>query len=88
MKFVPILDPAISSGEPSGSYPAFDDGVELDIWVKDPAGAPLVGQVWPDDPTYFPDFSNPVTQEWWIQQILELYQILKFDGLWIGKKNL
>ena len=26
MKFVPILDPAISTGEPVGTYPAFDEG--------------------------------------------------------------
>ena len=83
MKFVPILDPAISSGEPRGSYPAFDDGEELSVWVTDPTGAPLVGQVWPDDPTYFPDFSSPVTQQWWIQQILGLHEKIKFDGIWI-----
>ena len=83
MKFVPILDPAISSGEPAGSYPPFDEGDSLDVWVKDSSGQALVGQVWPDDNTYFPDFSNPVTQQWWVDQILEFYNKIKFDGLWI-----
>ena len=83
MKFVPILDPAISSGEPSGSYPAFDEGQELDVWVKNSTGQPLVGQVWPDDPTYFPDWSKPETQDWWVSQIKTFYSKLEFDGLWI-----
>ena len=34
MKFVPILDPAISTGEPVGSYPAFDQGVMLGKFKK------------------------------------------------------
>ena len=83
MKFVPILDPAISSGEPSGSYPAFDEGLELEVWVKNSSGHPLVGQVWPDDPTYFPDWSKTETQDWWVRQIKNFYSKLEFDGLWI-----
>ena len=83
MKFVPILDPAVSSGEPSGSYPAFDEGQELDVWVKNSSGHPLVGQVWPDDPTYFPDWSKAETQDWWVNQITNFYSKLEFDGLWI-----
>ena len=83
MKFVPILDPAISSGEPSGSYPAFDNGQELDVWVMDSSGEPLIGQVWPDDPTYFPDWSKPETQDWWVNQIKDFYNKVEFDGLWI-----
>ena len=77
MKFVPILDPAVSSGEPSGSYPAFDEGQELDVWVKNSSGHPLVGQVWPDDPTYFPDWSKPETQDWWVNQIKNFYNKLE-----------
>ena len=34
MKFVPILDPAISTGEPVGSYPAFDQGDMLGKFKK------------------------------------------------------
>ena len=45
MRFVPILDPAISSGEPAGSYPAFEEGERLGVWVRNSSGQPLVGQV-------------------------------------------
>ena len=55
-----ILDPCISIGEPRGEYPPFDlvrillglllkmrwfQGDELDIWVKDSDGEPLVAKV-------------------------------------------
>ena len=39
--------------------------------------------VWPDDPTYFPDFSKHVTQEWWVDQIVTFYYKLNFDGILI-----
>ena len=60
MHFVTILDPCISIGEPRGEYPPFDlvrillgllfkirwfQGDELDIWVKDSDGEPLVAKV-------------------------------------------
>ena len=44
-RFVPILDPAISSGEPPGSYPAFEEGERLGVWLRNSSGQPLVGQV-------------------------------------------
>ena len=42
---MPILDPAISSGEPAGSYPAFEEGERLGVWLRNSSGQPLVGQV-------------------------------------------
>ena len=95
MHFVTILDPCISIGEPRGEYPPFDlvrillgllfkirwfQGDELDIWVMDSDGEPLVAKVemsrhrfrimhpkvWPADNCYFPDYTNPVTQAWWL----------------------
>ena len=60
MHFVTILDPCISIGEPRGEYPPFDlvrillgllfkirwfQGDELDIWVMDSDGEPLVAKV-------------------------------------------
>ena len=47
------------------------------------SGSPLLGQVWPDNFTYFPDFSSPITQQWWIDQILDFHNTIKFDGIWI-----
>ena len=59
VKFVTILDPCISIGEPNCTYRPFDLGEQFDVWVKKPNGGPVVGRVWPDDPVYFPDYTNP-----------------------------
>ena len=83
MKFVTILDPCISTGEPAGSYPPFDEGNALDIWVKNASGQPLLGKVWPADYSYFPNYSNPVTQDWWVRNIDTFFGKLEWDGLWI-----
>jgi len=62
IKFVTILDPCISTGEPNCTYRPFDLGQELDVWIKKPDGGALTGQVWPQDPVYFPDYTNPRTK--------------------------
>ena len=41
----------------------------------------MVGYVWPEGKTVFPDFFKNRTQEWWIKQIRDHYEnTLKFDG--------
>ena len=37
-KFLTILDPCISIGEPAGTYPPFDRGEESDVWTKEGDG--------------------------------------------------
>ncbi len=56
--FVPIVDPGIMVKD---GYPAYEDGMKRDIFVKDLAGGYYLGQVWPG-PTYFPDFLHPDAQ--------------------------
>ena len=57
-----MQDPCISTGEAPGSYRPFELGNEMDVWVKRADGSNAVGEVWPDDPVYFPDYSNPKTR--------------------------
>jgi len=83
IKFVTILDPCISTGEPNCTYRPFDLGQELDVWIKKPDGGALTGQVWPQDPVYFPDYTNPRTKLWWSTLVNEFHQLLEYDGLWI-----
>ena len=83
VKFVTILDPCISTGEPNCTYRPFDLGQEMDVWVKTPSGTPLTGQVWPLDPVYFPDYTNPRTKLWWSLLVTEFHDLLEYDGLWI-----
>ena len=70
-KFVTILDPGLSIGEPPGSYPAFDAGQKDGVWIERPDGNPVTGKVWPVDPVYFVDFTKPVARDWWIDQIVK-----------------
>ena len=58
IRFVTILDPCISTGEPISSYRPFDLGNQMDVWVKKSDGSYALGRVWPNDPTYFADFSS------------------------------
>ncbi|XP_065576327.1 sucrase-isomaltase, intestinal-like [Artemia franciscana] len=83
LKFATILDPCISTGEPEGTYPAYDEGNRLDVWMKRPDGTPSVGFVWPEDPTYFVDYSSPNAKIYWEQQIVEFRNLLEWDALWI-----
>eukprot|EP00095_Tigriopus_kingsejongensis_P010472 maker-scaffold1269_size51662-snap-gene-0.10 protein:Tk10472 transcript:maker-scaffold1269_size51662-snap-gene-0.10-mRNA-1 annotation:"maltase- intestinal-like" len=81
MKFVTILDPCISTGETN--YRPYDLGNDMDVWAKKPSGKPTLGRVWPDDATYFADYSKQATKDWWKILINDFHDTLAFDALWI-----
>ncbi|CAF2051540.1 unnamed protein product [Rotaria magnacalcarata] len=91
MKFITILDPAIDSEEPN--YSVYAEGQRDNIWIKWPTrrnvqysetgNRNMVGYVWPDGKTVFPDFFYPPAKRWWKSQVVNYYSQLKFDGLWI-----
>ncbi|KAI6220383.1 Maltase-glucoamylase, intestinal [Aphelenchoides fujianensis] len=45
----------------------------------------MLGVVWPDNHTAFPDFFDFTgsTQQWWADEIANFHTVLPFDGLWI-----
>lgn len=49
LKYIIILDPAISANE-TKPYPPYIEGVKQDVWIKDANGEILFGKVWPDYP--------------------------------------
>ncbi|XP_023345565.1 maltase-glucoamylase, intestinal [Eurytemora carolleeae] len=83
VRFVTILDPCISIGEPNCTYKPYDLGEQFGVWINKPNGEPLIGRVWPNDPVYFPDYTNLRTHEWWQILIKEFHDLIDFDGLWI-----
>ncbi|XP_065063012.1 lysosomal alpha-glucosidase-like [Rhopilema esculentum] len=80
MHYVMIIDPGISNQY--SDYHAYKRGMELDVFIKDSHGQPLVGKVWPGL-TVYPDFFHPNAQQYWTEMIDGFQKTIKFDGLWI-----
>lgn len=43
--YIPLVDPGVSAGELQGSYPPYDMGIKMDIFVKNSSGQPFIGKV-------------------------------------------
>lgn len=85
-------DPAINSEAPG--YEPFLNGKADEVFIKWPKDQNpqlnetgdnnneyLLGYVWPNGKTVFPDFFKKKTQDWWISEIKKHYQnVLTFDG--------
>lgn len=84
IRFITLLDPFIGIGEPPGSYPPFDRGQELDVWVTESDGVtPAEAQAWPESNVYYGDYADPNGIDWWIEQCVDFHNTIEFDGLWV-----
>ncbi|XP_069583495.1 sucrase-isomaltase, intestinal isoform X1 [Ranitomeya imitator] len=84
-KYIIILDPAISNGnlQNGNPYGAYVRGEALGVWVNESDGrTPLIGEVWPGV-TVFPDYTNDECTRWWINECLEFYKQVNYDGIWV-----
>ncbi|KAL1434762.1 hypothetical protein MTO96_001660 [Rhipicephalus appendiculatus] len=81
--YVVIVDPAVSGSEAPGSYPPYEDGVAMDIFVKNITGGIVFGKVWNDKSSVFPDFSHPNATTYWTKQFARFHDEVPFDGAWI-----
>ncbi len=81
-RVVPILDPGVKADHDFGPC---RDGLEQDIFCKNPEGNPFVGFVWPGA-SYFPDFSLQKGREWWSSYTKELAEY-GFEGFWIDMND-
>jgi alpha-glucosidase len=72
-----IIDPGLKIEE---GYPAYDEGVKNNYFVKLPDGKDYVGEVWPGR-SHFPDFTNPVVRKWW-GKMFSAYTDKGIDGFW------
>ncbi|XP_063312339.1 lysosomal alpha-glucosidase isoform X3 [Pelobates fuscus] len=82
IKYVLIVEPAISSTTPPGTYPPYDDGLKRGVFVTNETGEPLEGKVWPG-PNVYPDFTNPKTLDWWHDMVKSFHDQVPFDGMWL-----
>ncbi|NWF68756.1 MAG: DUF4968 domain-containing protein [Chloroflexi bacterium] len=76
-RVVAILDPGTKIDP---QYAAYQSGSERDVFLKNPAGERVSGVVWPGE-CHFPDFTHPITRDWWRQHCGHLLQT-GIDGLW------
>ena len=82
-KYVMIIDPGISKTQPENTYSAYDEGIEMDIFIKTHDGSGFAdGRVWPGD-TVFPDFSHPNSSIYWENQLRKYHSLIPFDGVWV-----
>ncbi|XP_064639440.1 sucrase-isomaltase, intestinal-like [Lineus longissimus] len=93
-RYIIILDPAISNNrtlhvqELNDSYLCYEDGLKSGIYVKNESGDGFIeGEVWPGS-TYFPDFTHPDTEAWWLKWCEDFYRnnsgrAIEYDALWI-----
>ncbi|OQV19546.1 Sucrase-isomaltase, intestinal, partial [Hypsibius exemplaris] len=86
-------------GTPAENYTAYTEGVKRDIFIKWPASLAsrpefadsvgpnraMLGKVWPDGRSAFPDFFKNETLQWWTDMIEEQYTVqgITFDALWL-----
>jgi len=83
MHYIPLIDPGVSGSEKPGTYPPYDEGLQLDIFIKNSSGQPFVGKVWNRVSTVWPDFTHPRTVDYWVQQLGRFHHEIPFDGAWI-----
>ncbi|CAG9860741.1 unnamed protein product [Phyllotreta striolata] len=83
MHYVVLIDPGVSASETPGSYPPYDVGIKMDVFVKDHNGKPFVGKVWNKKSTVWPDFTDPTTVDYWTEMLKSLHRQMEFDGAWI-----
>ncbi|MEX2607877.1 MAG: TIM-barrel domain-containing protein [Kiritimatiellia bacterium] len=65
---VPIIDPGVKIDP---DWDVYADGLESDVYCKNPQGKTFVGQVWPGD-TAFVDYARKTGKTWWTEQVAEL----------------
>ncbi|XP_046352773.2 lysosomal alpha-glucosidase-like isoform X1 [Haliotis rufescens] len=85
--YIMIVDPGISNSQKPGSYLPYDLGLSMNIYINNTDDKPLVGKVWPGS-TVFPDFTNPLSVEYWTTVVKTFQDSVKFDGMWIDMNEI
>ncbi|XP_047314192.1 alpha-xylosidase 1-like [Impatiens glandulifera] len=78
MKYIVIIDPGIGVNK---NYGVYQRGLANDVFIKY-QGKPFLAQVWPGA-VNFPDFLNPKTVDWWVDEIKRFHELVPVNGLWI-----
>ena len=80
-KFIPIIDLGFSYEKEESPYIKL--GNELNIFIKSNyTKKNLIGKVW-SEKIVFPDFFNPNISEFWNQGLVDYYNLIPYDGVWL-----
>ena len=77
VNIITILDPGIKVEK---GYPAYENALKQDLFLKYPNGKNYEAGVWPGL-CNFPDFTNPKARNWWSNSV-KFYTDLGISGLW------
>lgn len=84
--YVPIVDAAIYYPNPTNAtdnnYLTFHEGMDQDVFLKNPDGTTYIGAVWPGY-TVFPDFLAENISQYWSDQFSKWHKDVPFDGIWL-----
>ncbi|KAF2259796.1 hypothetical protein CC78DRAFT_52378 [Lojkania enalia] len=83
--FIPIVDSAIYIPNPNNASDAYDTytrGNESGVFMTNPDGSQYIGAVWPGY-TVFPDWMSASGVQWWVNEMVEWYKEVPYDGFWI-----
>ncbi|KAF2490057.1 hypothetical protein BU16DRAFT_169333 [Lophium mytilinum] len=79
--YIVMVDPAVAYQD----YPGFNNGADLDIFLKTDNGSIYKGVVWPGVAS-FPDWFHPDVQTYWNNEFLSFFSAetgVDIDALWI-----
>eukprot|EP01125_Pyxidicula_operculata_P004663 TRINITY_DN1751_c0_g3_i1.p1 TRINITY_DN1751_c0_g3~~TRINITY_DN1751_c0_g3_i1.p1 ORF type:complete len:967 (-),score=192.43 TRINITY_DN1751_c0_g3_i1:131-3031(-) len=85
--YIVIVDPGVKIGEPQGTYTPYEDGNQMNVWIKASNGNATVNTVWPGE-TVFPDFLHPSIKQYWKKQMSEFLTKVPLDGIWLDMNEI
>ncbi|KAH9866138.1 hypothetical protein J1614_008702 [Plenodomus biglobosus] len=79
--YIVMVDPAVAKQD----YAAYNNGIERDVFLKNPDGSIFEGRVWPGV-TAFPDWFHSNVQDYWNLEFTTFFNAdtgVDIDALWI-----
>ena len=76
-----IIDPGMPSDFPESEYPPFYEALRGEFLVKTPDGKLAEGKVWNRNLTAFPDFSNPKSEKFWVDNLVKLNKLVDYGKI-------
>ncbi|KAM7297487.1 lysosomal alpha-glucosidase-like [Ixodes scapularis] len=83
MKFILTVHPGIDANLEKGSYLPFDEGHRMAVFVRSESGDYNYGMVGNRSRLVFPDFTHPLSGDYWSRMISYFHDVVSFDGLWL-----